>query len=55
MIHVGVGIKKRSMIEVSEQGAQVLGKIAVVLAHGEGLQTHAPVTEMRHICDCVAI
>ena len=43
------------MIEVSEQGAQVLGKIAVVLAHGEGLQAHAQVAEMRLICDCVAI
>ena len=47
--------KKRSMIEVSEQGAQVLGKIVVVLAHGQGLQAHSQVAEMRLICDCVAI
>ncbi len=39
--------KRSSIIEVSEQGAQVLGKIASVLAHGEGLQAHARAAEMR--------
>jgi histidinol dehydrogenase len=39
--------KRSSLIEVSEQGAQVLGHIASVLAHGEGLQAHARAAEMR--------
>ena len=39
--------KRTSLIEVSEAGAQVLGKIASVLAHGEGLQAHARAAEMR--------
>ena len=39
--------KRSSLIEVSEQGAQVLGKIAAVLAYGEGLQAHARAAEMR--------
>ena len=39
--------KRSSIIEVSEQGAQVLGQIASVLAHGEGLQGHARAAEMR--------
>ena len=39
--------KRSSLIEVSEQGAQVLGPIASVLAHGEGLQAHARAAEMR--------
>ena len=39
--------KRSSLIEVSEQGAQVLGKIASVLAQGEGLQAHARAAEMR--------
>ena len=39
--------KRSSLIEVSETGAQVLGKIASVLAHGEGLQAHARAAEMR--------
>ncbi len=39
--------KRSSLIEVSEQGAQVLGKIASVLANGEGLQAHARAAEMR--------
>jgi histidinol dehydrogenase len=39
--------KRSSLIEVSEQGAQVLGKIAVVLADGEGLQAHARAAAMR--------
>ena len=39
--------KRSSLIEVSEAGAQVLGQIASVLAHGEGLQGHARAAEMR--------
>ncbi len=39
--------KRSSLIEVSEQGAQGLGQIASVLAHGEGLQAHARAAEMR--------
>lgn len=39
--------KRSSLIEVSEQGAQSLGQIASVLAHGEGLQGHARAAEMR--------
>lgn len=39
--------KRSSLIEVSEQGAQELGQIASVLAHGEGLQAHARSAEMR--------
>ncbi len=39
--------KRSSIIEVSEQSAQVLGQIASVLAHGEGLQAHARAAEMR--------
>ena len=33
--------------QVSEAGAQTLGKVASVLAHGEGLQAHARSAEMR--------
>ncbi len=39
--------KRSSLIEVSEQGAQTLGRIASVLARGEGLQAHARAAEMR--------
>jgi len=39
--------KRSSLIEVSEAGAQALGQIASVLAHGEGLQAHARAAEMR--------
>jgi histidinol dehydrogenase len=39
--------KRSSLIEVSEQGAQVLGHIAVTLAEGEGLQAHAEAARMR--------
>jgi histidinol dehydrogenase len=39
--------KRSSLIEVSEAGAQQLGAIASVLAHGEGLQAHARAAEMR--------
>ena len=40
-------VKRSSMIEVSEAGAQTLGRIASTLAHGEGLQAHARAAEMR--------
>ena len=40
-------IKRSSLIEVSEAGAQTLGPIAGTLAHGEGLQAHARAAEMR--------
>ncbi|MDO8456871.1 MAG: histidinol dehydrogenase [Burkholderiaceae bacterium] len=39
--------KRSSLIEVSQAGAQTLGKIAAELAHGEGLQAHARAAEMR--------
>jgi histidinol dehydrogenase len=39
--------KRSSMIEVSEAGAQTLGKIAAELAYGEGLQAHARSAELR--------
>jgi histidinol dehydrogenase len=39
--------KRSSLIEVSEEGAQSLGRIASVLAHGEGLQAHAQAAEFR--------
>ena len=39
--------KRSSLIEVSETGAQHLGRIASVLAHGEGLQAHARAAELR--------
>ncbi len=39
--------KRSSIIEVSEAGAQTLGKIAAELAYGEGLQAHARAAEMR--------
>lgn len=39
--------KRSSLIQVSEDGAQKLGKIASVLAHGEMLTAHARAAEMR--------
>lgn len=39
--------KRTSLIQVSETGAQKLGKIASALAHGEGLQAHAKSAELR--------
>jgi histidinol dehydrogenase len=39
--------KRSSLIEVSAEGAQVLGRVASELAHGEGLQAHARAAEMR--------
>ncbi len=39
--------KRSSLIEVSEAGAQTLGRIAAELAYGEGLQGHAMAAEMR--------
>ncbi len=43
--------KRSSLIEVSQTGAQTLGQIASVLAHGEGLQAHARAAEMRLLGD----
>ena len=40
-------VKRTSLIEVSAKGAQSLGEVASVLAHGEGLQAHARAAEMR--------
>jgi histidinol dehydrogenase len=40
-------VKRSSLIEVSEAGAQVLGPIAAELAYGEGLQAHAQAAELR--------
>jgi histidinol dehydrogenase len=40
-------VKRSSLIEVSDVGAQVLGPIAAELAHGEGLHAHARAAEMR--------
>jgi histidinol dehydrogenase len=39
--------KRSSVIGVSRAGAQKLGKIAAVLAHGEGLSAHQRAAEMR--------
>lgn len=39
--------KRSSLIEVSEAGAQHLGRIAAELAYGEGLQAHARAAELR--------
>jgi histidinol dehydrogenase len=39
--------KRSSLIQVSPAGAQRLGKVASVLAHGEGLVAHARSAEMR--------
>lgn len=39
--------KRSSLIMVSSQGAQTLGKIASTLAHGEGLTAHANSAEYR--------
>jgi histidinol dehydrogenase len=39
--------KRSSLIQVSQAGAQTLGKIAAELAYGEGLQAHARSAEMR--------
>ena len=39
--------KRSSLIEVSAQGAQVLGPIAAELAYGEGLQARARAAELR--------
>jgi histidinol dehydrogenase len=39
--------KRSSVIEVSEAGAQTLGRIAAELAYGEGLPAHARSAELR--------
>ena len=39
--------KRTSLIKVSKAGAQTLGRIASILAHGEGLPAHAKSAEFR--------
>ncbi len=39
--------KRSSLIEVSDAGAQMLGRIAVTLAEGEGLYAHAEAARLR--------
>lgn len=39
--------KRSSLIMVSPEGAQILGRVASTLAHGEGLQAHARSAEYR--------
>ncbi len=39
--------KRTSIVNISEAGAQHLGRVASILAHGEGLQAHARSAEMR--------
>lgn len=39
--------KRSSLIMVSSEGAQTLGRIAATLAYGEGLQAHARSAEYR--------
>jgi histidinol dehydrogenase len=39
--------KRTSMIEISEAGAQSLGRVASTLAHGEQLPAHAKAAELR--------
>jgi histidinol dehydrogenase len=41
--------KRSSIIQVSESGSAELGKIASILAHGEGLQAHAMSAEYRFV------
>lgn len=43
--------KRSSLIQVSEQGAQTMGRLASVLARGEGLTAHARSAEYR-LKDC---
>ncbi|MBH9579025.1 histidinol dehydrogenase [Inhella proteolytica] len=40
-------VKRSSLIDISEQGAQVLGPVADTLAQGEGLQAHARSATLR--------
>ena len=40
-------VKRSSVIEVSQEGANTLGKIANTLALGEGLHAHAMAAQMR--------
>jgi histidinol dehydrogenase len=39
--------KRSSLIEISSVGAQTLGRVALTLAYGEGLQAHAMSAQMR--------
>jgi histidinol dehydrogenase len=40
-------VKRSSLIQVSQAGANLLGPVAAALAYGEGLQAHARAAEMR--------
>ena len=40
--------KRSSLIQVSKKGAKKLGKIASILAYGEGLHAHAMSAEYRY-------
>lgn len=39
--------KRTSIVHISAAGAQTLGKVAAILAYGEGLQAHARSAQMR--------
>jgi histidinol dehydrogenase len=39
--------KRSSLINISERGSDELGKVASILARGEGLEAHALSAEMR--------
>jgi histidinol dehydrogenase len=39
--------KRSSMIRLSSHGAERIGRIAAILAHGEGLEAHARAAELR--------
>ena len=39
--------KRSSLIKISERGGNELGKVASILARGEGLEAHALSAEMR--------
>ena len=43
--------KRSSLIQVSQAGAQTLGRIAATLAYGEGLQAHARSAEYRLVSE----
>lgn len=39
--------KRTSLLEITQDGAQALGRVAVEFANGEGLQAHAQAAQMR--------
>jgi histidinol dehydrogenase len=48
-------VKRSSLIQVSQAGANLLGPVAAELAYGEGLQAHARAAEMRVEPDSVEL